>query len=634
MKKILYSFLIAFMAVLTSSGAFAATSFTVEVYDSTGDELSGALVELIKEGTTVLSSTTDRWGECDIETEDELTGAYQLRASCDGYSTQTQDIALPADSRSFTFNLVSTSATLSLTVKEDGESQWYWQGARCVLALDGVTVAETETLSYSMGMCELKVNNPVEDRDYLLTVSKEGYNTVTRDVRLKAGETTDLTVTLYKEGTEPPADETTVSGNVYYENGGSWRGIEGATVSLLDGETSLASAITDSSGDFTITVDRLLEGSYTLTAYADGYDTESRTVRIEGGESKGNEIGLSKSATEATVYGEVKDAETSRSIVGATLSLYQDNVLIASATSEAWIGYSLTVPAVNVNPYTLVVTADGYKEWTNDALTLQPGNNALNVAMEKNAGENRSTTVKGTVTNPSGGAMSGAKVSLFRADERLDYEFTDSDGSYEITVGEALDGVFTLTVDKDGYKTTSLEITIADGVAPVTDITISKLTAVLKATVKNKENGNPVVGATIVLEYAWEEAARGTTDSSGQCEITIEGAASDAYRLSIIATDYKPFNQDVTLADGDNVYEFLLEPKANGIASVVADGLTVAATRNGVLLNSETPVSVDIFKVDGTRIVSLTVEGEKTLDLAPGFYVVRAGSVIRKINVR
>lgn len=633
MKKILYSFLIAFMAVLTSSGAFAATSFTVEVYDSTGDELSGALVELIKEGTTVLSATTDRWGECDIETEDELTGAYQLRASCEGYSTQAQDIALPADSRSFTFNLVSTSATLSLTVKEDGESQWYWQGARCVLSLDGVTVAETETLSYSMGMCELKVNNPVEDRDYLLTVSKEGYNTVTRDVRLKADETTDLTVTLYKEGTEPPADETTVSGNVY-ENGGSWNGIEGATVKLTDDDITIATATTDASGDFTITVDRLLEGSYTLTAEADGYNSASRSITIEGGVSKSNDIGLTKASSKATIYGEVKDAETSRSIVGATLSLYQDNVLIASATSEAWIGYSLTVPAVNSEPYTLVVTADGYKEWTNDALTLEAGNNALNILMEKNNEEAKSTTVKGKVTNTSGRAMSGAKVSLFRADERLDYEFTDSEGNYEITIDKALDGTFTLTVDKDGYKTTSLEITIADGVAPVTDITISKLTAVLKATVKNKENGNPVVGATIVLEYAWEEAARGTTDAAGECEITIEGAASDAYQLSITATDYKPFSQDIFLSDGDNVGEFLLEPKANGIASVGADGISVVPSHSGVVLYSEAPVFVEIFKVDGTRVASLTVDGEQMLSLAPGFYAVRAGSAVCKINVR
>lgn len=633
MKQTIYTILIAVLALMTSAGAFAQTSFSVEVYDSNNDELQGAKVDLVKDGATVISATTDRWGECDIETEETLEGLYQLRASCEGYATQTLDVTLPTDSRSFTFNLVSTSATLSLTVKEDGESQWYWEGARCVLSLGGATVAETTTGAYSMGMCELTVANPDEDSDYLLTVSKEGYITVTRNLRLTAGETQELTVTLYKEGTEPPADETVVSGNVY-ENGGSWRGIEGATVSLLDGNTSLGTATTDSAGDFTITVDRLLEGTYTLTAVADGFKEASRSVTIEGGESKSNDIGLTKAASDATLYGEVKDAESGRSIVGATLSIYQNDQLIATAVSEAWIGYSLVVPAVNDGDYTLTVQADGYKDWSDTALHLTEGQNALIVTMEKNTVQTENTIVRGKVVNTSGRALSGAKVSLYRADERLDYEFTGSDGTYEINIAEKLDGNFTLTVNVDGYKNTSVEITIIDGEAPVTEIVVARQTAILKATVKNLKTGAPVANARMVLEYAWEEVASAVTDAAGECEITVEGATTDAYQLYITASNYKNFSEDITLADGENVREFLIEPDDSGVADVNADGFSILLSQNGILLKSAAPVYVEIFKIDGSRVAALTVEGEECVILQKGFYIVRTGDVIRKVNIK
>lgn len=632
MKQKIFTLMLAFMAAIATSATFAATSLSIEVYDSEGDELKDAKVELMQNGNTLVSATTDRWGECDIDSNEDLTGDFQLRCSCEGYATQTKDITLPTDKRTFSFNLVATSATLKLTVQEDGVSQWYWEGARCVLSLDGTTVSETTTLSYSMGICEMKVPDPVEGKDYTLTVSKEGFNTVEKTLQFSVGETKSLTITLYKEGTEPPAQqETVISGNIYDQTTGN--GLEGATVSLLEEGSRLGTATTDVEGDFTITLDSLIQGTFTLSVSAEGYEEATKTINVADGQSKSNDIGMKKASTEATINGEVKEEGTSKSIVGAELTLWQNGETVAKAINEQWTGYILTVPNVNDKKYTLEVTAEGYEDYVKD-INLTVGANPLNISLKKTEVPDDHTVIRGRTVNPEGNTVRGCRVSLYKGEERIDYEFSQSDGTYELDIPEKLNGAYTLVASKSGYKDSSVEITITNGQAPETDITISKAVAVFKATVKDNANNKPVQGATIVLEQGWEEQARGTTDENGICEITIDGVSSDSYDLYIYAQGYDDFSDEIYLEDGENVKEFMLTPDASSVNSVIVDGMSIEISGKLLTIRADKISRFEIFRMDGSCVASTVVSGEKSFELVSGIYLISINGKHAKINMR
>src|SRR5256885_11360810 len=87
--------------------------------------------------------------------------------------------------------------------------------------------------------------------------------------------------------------------------------IAGATVSYSGGSTT-----TDGSGAYTLA--NVAEGSYSVTASATGYVTQSRTVTVGPGATATQNFALTGQTTQLT--GTVTDAATSKPITAATVS--------------------------------------------------------------------------------------------------------------------------------------------------------------------------------------------------------------------------------------------------------------------------------------------------------------------------
>ncbi|WP_049923003.1 carboxypeptidase-like regulatory domain-containing protein [Halopiger djelfimassiliensis] len=180
---------------------------------------------------------------------------------------------------------------------------------------------------------------------------------------------------------------------------------------------------------------------YTLTAKADGYQTEYERLSLEEGDRVTKNLTLEE--TGSVINGTITDP-TGDPVPHAFVSVADEEV-----TTDAAGNYEITVTS---GDYTLEVIADGFKDAT-ESVSVGPGENAtVDLTLE-----NADGTVVGTVTDTDGEPIEDATVTV--ADEEPS---TDADGTFEVDLPVDYDfTVYTVTVSADGYETVSKDVTIA-----------------------------------------------------------------------------------------------------------------------------------------------------------------------------
>jgi len=247
-------------AQLVSAGVYGAPTSSVDVIveDSDGNAISGATVDI--DGT-------------DGATQDLADGQYNITASANGYDTLSEDITVYGAAETVTVTLLEES-TYSINV----------------LAVDSEGNAITEYTVESDGTYGKYFANGT----YTITASADGYDTLNKDVTVDGAAET-VTVTL---------SESTYSVDVFVEDSGG-NAISGATVEI-DGTDGAIQDLTD--------------GQYNITASADGYDTLSQDITVDGA------------------------AET----VTVTLSEEEEDVIFSESSSEEDIAVSSTLVYASV----------------------------------------------------------------------------------------------------------------------------------------------------------------------------------------------------------------------------------------------------------------------------------------------
>lgn len=617
--------------MLSCISVSAGTSIAGTVYDTDYDGISDVTVKVSNIGGLIAEGTTNYRGKFDISLNSDISGEVTIEASKSGYITgrQTKTLESGINPDDIEFVLASGNVRLNISVVGTASSWDYLSNVHCTVSLNDNAVAEGDTF---YGSASLTVNDVVENGAYSITLSKNGYQTLTKPLTLVPGEEQTLSYTLYKDGENPPAETSTIKGNVYSQDDG-WNGVVGADVSLLDGENSIGTARTDDEGDFVITIDGILNGDYTLEVEKEGYETYSATVNFSNGKASNQDINLSRQSTEATITGLITADPTGWLVDGAEVQLYCEETLVA--TAETFYGqYNLKISNPEDGSYVLKVDADGYEPFSSEPFTVKAGQSlTINAALVKKE-ITEITTVKGIVKDQYGKAVGGVKVTLCKGETTEDYEFTDLGGEFEFSINHKLDGEFILNTERYNYSKAAYPITITDGNAPYAEIAVICQTADIIVSLCDADSGDPITDATVTILLGDEKKGETEHNETGSYTVQLECVTgSDTYKITAEAEGYDIAETESVLTPGENNITLKMKARKDGIASVEAGGSWAVDGRT-IKLFTENSARVEIYSVDGRLIATGIVDGNLGISLDPGIYIVRFGSSHFTLSIR
>ena len=617
--------------MLSGISVSAGTSVAGPVYDTDYDGISNATVKVSNSDGLIAEGTTGYRGKFDISLNSDISGDVTIEASKSGYLSGRKTITLenginPDD---IEFVLASSSVRLTLSVVGTASSWDYLSNVHCTVSLNDNAVAEGDTF---YGSANLTVNDVVENGEYSITLTKDGYQTLTKPLTLVPGEDQTLSYTLYKDGEIPPAETSTIKGNVYSQDDG-WNGVADADVSLLNGENTIATAKTDDEGDFEITIDGILNGDYTLEVEKEGYETYSATVNFTNGKASNQDINLRRQSTEATITGMITGGLTGSLVDGAEVKLYNGDEAVA-ATETFYGQYSLTISNPAEGSYVLKVAADGYEPYEGEPFELKAGQTlTLNASLVKKEAT-EITTVKGIVKDQYGNNVGGVKVTLCKGETTEDYEFTDFGGEFEFSIKRKLDGEFILNTECYNYSNAACPITITDGSAPYTEIAVICQTADIIVSLSDADSGDPITDATVTILLGDEKKGEAENNETGSYTAQLECVTGgDTYKITAVAEGYDIAGTESVLTPGKNNISLKMKARKDGITTIEA-GESWTVDGRTVSMSAEKSTRVEIYSVDGRIVAADIVNGSIGISLNPGIYIVRFGSCRSTLSIR
>ncbi|HEX9097273.1 MAG TPA: carboxypeptidase regulatory-like domain-containing protein [Candidatus Dormibacteraeota bacterium] len=136
--------------------------------------------------------------------------------------------------------------------------------------------------------------------------------------------------------------------------------IVGAIVNLSPGR---GTTVTDVNGNYSFAVN---PGTYTVTASAAGYSSDSQTVAVNGGQNQPVNFKLVSLTATGSIKGTVTDNLTATAIAGATVSLSNGLATVTDANGN------FSFPVVLYGSYTITASAAGYLS-QGQPVTVKPG---------------------------------------------------------------------------------------------------------------------------------------------------------------------------------------------------------------------------------------------------------------------
>lgn len=212
----------------------------------------------------------------------------------------------------------------------------------------------------------------------------------------------------------------------------------------------------------------LYKGTYTASATVEGTRV-SKSVSVSNAPQQ---IVLNAASADGTVYGKVVDAETGNAVSGANVVISQNGVDIAAATSGADGTYQVKLAD---GTYLIVVTKDGYRTFQDHATVSNAVTSYLQTTELVPEDEN---SARGGFSGKIVDSVNGNPLKNVRIEVRAGWNhpdegaivkvlYTNSNGEFRCALHNFLGisvglkpGEYTLTAQKDGYTTTSHNVTV------------------------------------------------------------------------------------------------------------------------------------------------------------------------------
>lgn len=301
-----------------SSGTVTGTITGTVTDVSTGNPIDSASVILGSSYTTTNSKGSYSFSKAP-------TGADTVTVIASGFVSQTKAVKVSSSgSEILNFSMQPTTTSLSGTVT-DSVTNTPIAGATVTIGSQSTTTSSAGSYSFS----------GISAGSYTIAVSANGYVSSTKKIQISAGQPQIVNFSLQPTGT-------TVSGTI--TDATTNKPIPSAIVKL--GQSTVT---TSAQGGYSFP--NMSPGSYTISASAANYVSQSKQIQVSAGQPQTVNFSLQPSTT--TVSGTITDSTTNTTIAGATVTLDSLSTTTSSAGSYSFSG-------VSAGSYTLSVSASGY----------------------------------------------------------------------------------------------------------------------------------------------------------------------------------------------------------------------------------------------------------------------------------
>ena len=331
--------------------------------------------------------------------------------------------------------------------------------------------------------------------------------------------------------------------------------IAGARVSDSGG----TSATTDGSGSYNLP--GLAPGQHSVTAAANGYVSQTKSVTVTSGNASTANFVLAPALVTGGVAGTVTNASDGADIAGVVV----DDDVGSSARTNGLGAY--VIAGLSPGPHTMTAVMGGFATQAKTVNVTAGINATADFAL---TAVQTTGTVTGTVTSAAGGVAAGAVVT----DTTGASATTNGSGTY--TLAGLAAGSHTLTAAASGFVPQTRTVNVAAGTQATADfvLTPSATTGGVTGTVTRITDGTGVPGA-VVNDGG---GASATTDGSGT--YTINGLAPGSHSLTAAAAGFVPQTKSVNVTSGN------VSSTNFALAAVPQPGAPQLVQASGVIENS------------------------------------------------
>ncbi len=512
------------------SGILAILSGTV-IDAVTTDPIAGASIEVFDGQILIASALTDPNGGYQLNVP---LGHFTVVANANNYQTQaTGAIVRISTVTLVNFALVPNPGTIAGTVT-DAVTTNPIPGAP-VKVFQGTTLIGSALTSANgnYAIANLAPGN------YTVVASAADYQTKAVGATVIAS-----TVTTVDFALDPPPGS--ISGTV--TNAANGKPIPGARVIAYQGQVLIASALTDPNGQYSIP--DLAPGGYTVIADAINFGFSAVGAMISA--SSETVVNFALTGIPALISGTVTDAVTTNPIAGASIRVFDGQILIASVLTDPSGGYLVNVPAGN---YIVVANANSYQAQA-DGTTVEIGRIALvNFALVSNPGTIAGTVTDAVTTNP----IPGASVKIFQGTTLIDSALTDVNGNY--IIANLAPGNYFVVATADGYQTAFSSQIVTAGATTIADFALNAPAGAISGTITDACVGNPVSGALVVVTDGSVIVGFILSDANGF--YTIPDLAAGTYTVTVGKRNFLTSSSSATVVVSETTeVDLILTPAA------------------------------------------------------------------------
>ena len=497
-------------------------------------------------------------------------------------------------------NLYAVSSVY-IKVVDESSNNTVWNSLPAAdgdFAVSGLDASKTYTLHFSSK--RLSDVNITNSKALTATTEDVSFGAVRTNVSPLSGKARDLgSIVLSPNGT--------VHGSVVLGGSGTGEGVD----VFLDG--SPYATRTDSNGEYVIK--DVLQGSYSIVFRKDGYITQSRDMVVfssNPSEAPSLEVpSVSLVMGSCTLKGTVGyEDRTDMSGVNVVLIGSNGDVCRTSMTEKDG---SFSFEGVSPDTYTIRAGADGYTT-VDRRISISMGESYV---VPMGSLVNLCGSITGTVTTNDSGLKSGVKVKASASNGGRSYETTtDETGHY--TLSNVLHGDYVLSLEKDGYETYTINVTVEPGKTSTSDAHLKSRFGSIRVIVSFVDKDDPT--GIVVNVYRNGTLIFSSTTTSTGIIVIANLPIGDGYSVMASSDGYGSSGEDKVTVSSGTVSEVNLQKLSNRYGSI--KGRVVDAGGNPI-----ESATVGISSGDGNSY-TLTTSKDGTFsktDVAVGTYTVSAG---------
>tara|TARA_R110000868_G_scaffold235273_6_gene489082 strand:- start:25133 stop:32332 length:7200 start_codon:yes stop_codon:yes gene_type:complete len=497
--------------------------------------------------------------------------SYQIRTSKDGYKTllQTTDQLVPEQTVIRNFTLTANPSSVAGKVFVSTKS--VLSNAKVVaINNNGVRVDSTTTRtdgSYLLGL---------SPGSYTLSITKAGYTTSIKSTSLSIGQNlTGIDFTVNENFAVFSGKITDSEGNI----------LDQVFINISREGGGGASAVTDQEGAFTLS--GLTEGRYSVQITKAGFiDRRLSRVVMDGDFVILDQVLTPKNGV---IEGQILD-ENGAFISSATVIAVNENGEEYTAVTNTSGAYSFN--SLELGEYTINASKTGYTSNNTVSAELTEGN-LIRTSINLSDLIPNNVVISGIVTNSSSSSfIKDAQVSI-TGSGGSGFALSNSEGAFSVSNLSA--GTYSVKSSKDGFKTSSSEITVVSGgTSGIINFFLvpnnGKITGVIRDV-----NNEPLPFKVTVNAVSETKSLITQADLTGK--FTFEGIET--------GLDYK-ISTDI-YRDGYENVETLIEVPPGSSTTILEDDLKVITKKSSISGNTEIgEVTLSLLNANNNEVIDLT----------------------------